>query len=64
MTNVLTTDPLSALNISNPSRPHYQPLNLEPGAILTAKALTLAANGTSATTDNVFLKIQVVDYSS
>lgn len=64
LTNVLTTDPISSLNISNPSRPHYQPLELRPGTTLTAKLLTLVANGTSAATDNIFLKIQVVDYSS
>jgi hypothetical protein len=63
VSNVLTTDPISSLNISNPSRPTYPPIQLSPGTILTSKVTTLAANGTSATTDNLFLKIKIIDYA-
>jgi len=61
--NVLTTDPVSSLNISNPSRPTYPPVQLPPGTILTSKITTLAANGTTAAQDNLFLKIKIIDYS-
>jgi len=61
--NVLTTDPVSSLNISNPSRPTYPPVQMSPGTILTSKITTLSANGTSAVQDNLFLKIKIIDYS-
>jgi len=61
--NVLTTDPVSSLNISNPSRPTYPPVQMSPGTILTSKITTLAANGTSAVQDNLFLKVKIIDYS-
>jgi hypothetical protein len=63
VSNVLTTDPISSLNISNPSRPTYPPIQMAPGTILTSKITTLNANGTSAATDNIFLKIKIIDYS-
>jgi len=63
VTNVLTTDPVSSLNISNPSRPTYPPIQMSPGTILTSKITTLNANGTSAVTDNLFLKIKIIDYA-
>ena len=63
VSNVLTTDPISSLNISNPSRPTYPPIQMVPGTILTSKITTLNANGTSAAVDNVFLKIKIIDYS-
>ncbi len=63
VSNVLTTDPISSLNISNPSRPTYPPIQMTPGTILTSKITTLNANGTSASTDNLFLKIKIIDYS-
>jgi len=61
--NVLTTDPISSLNISNPSRPTYPPVQMSPGTILTSKITTLNANGTSAAVDNLFLKVKIIDYS-
>ena len=61
--NVLTTDPVSSLNISNPSRPTYPPVQMSPGTILTSKITTLSANGTSAVQDNLFLKVKIIDYS-
>jgi len=63
VSNVLTTDPVSSLNISNPSRPTYPPIQMAPGTILTSKITTLNANGTSAAIDNIFLKIKIIDYS-
>jgi len=63
VSNVLTTDPVSSLNISNPSRPTYPPIQMSPGTILTSKITTLAANGTSAATNNLFLKIKIIDYA-
>jgi hypothetical protein len=63
VSNVLTTDPISSLNISNPSRPTYPPVQMTPGTILTSKITTLNANGTSGATDNLFLKIKIIDYS-
>ncbi len=63
VSNVLTTDPISSLNISNPSRPTYPPIQMTPGTILTSKITTLNANGTSDSTDNLFLKIKIIDYS-
>jgi len=63
VSNVLTTDPISSLNISNPSRPTYPPIQMAPGTILTSKITTLNANGTSAVQDNIFLKIKIIDYS-
>ncbi|MEM0071336.1 hypothetical protein [Metallosphaera sp.] len=64
VTNVLTTDPLSSLTVSNPSRPRYPNIILPPGAKLSSTITTLAANGTSATQDNLFIKVQINDYSS
>ena len=63
VTHVLTTDPVSSLNISNPSRPTYPPIQMPPGTILTSKITTLVANGTAAAQDNVFLKIKIIDYA-
>jgi len=63
VSNVLTTDPISSLNISNPSRPTYPPIQMSPGTILTSKITTLNANGTTAATDNLFLKIKIIDYA-
>jgi len=63
VTNVLTTDPISSLNISNPSRPTYPPIQMPPGTILTSKITTLVDNGTSAAEDNLFLKIKIIDYA-
>ena len=63
VSNVLTTDPVSSLNISNPSRPTYPPIQMAPGTILTSKITTLNANGTSTAVDNIFLKIKIIDYS-
>jgi len=63
VSNVLTTDPISSLNISNPSRPTYPPIQMTPGTILTSKITTLNANGTTAAVDNLFLKIKIIDYS-
>jgi len=63
VSNVLTTDPMSSLNISNPSRPTYPPVQMTPGTILTSKITTLASNGTSGATNNLFLKIKIIDYS-
>lgn len=62
--NLITTDPLSALVVSNPSRPRYPAIRLNPGQRLSATATTLATNGTSAVTDYVFVKVQVTDYSA
>ena len=61
--NLITTDPLSSLVVSNPSRPRYPAIRLNPNQRLSATATTLAANGTSAVTDNVFVKVQVTDLS-
>jgi len=63
VSNVLTTDPISSLNISNPSRPTYPPIQLSPGTILTSNITTLAANGTSAVSNDLFLKIKIIDYA-
>ena len=63
VSNVLTTDPVSSLNISNPSRPTYPPISMPPGTILTSKITTLAANGTAAVVDNLFIKIKIIDYT-
>jgi len=63
VSNVLTTDPVSSLNISNPSRPTYPPISMPPGTILTSKITTLTANGTSAVTNNLFIKIKIIDYT-
>jgi len=63
VSNVLTTDPVSSLNISNPSRPTYPPISMPPGTILTTKITTLGANGTTAAVDNLFIKIKIIDYT-
>ena len=63
VSNVLTTDPVSSLNISNPSRPTYPPISMPPGTILTSKITTLSNNGTSAVTNNLFIKIKIIDYT-
>ncbi|ASO67393.1 structural protein c137 [Metallosphaera turreted icosahedral virus] len=63
VSNVLTTDPVSSLNISNPSRPTYPPIQMAPGTILTSKVTTLTSNGTSAAVDNLFIKVKIIDYS-
>lgn len=62
--NLITTDPLSSLVVTNPSRPRYPAIRLNPNQRLSATATTLAANGTSAVTDVVFVKVQVTDLSS
>lgn len=59
------SDPISALGVSNPSRPTLPYLlGFNPGDRLQAKLIILAAASTTATqTDTFYIKVQITDYS-
>jgi len=55
----LETPPVSALLVSNPSRPQLPVLMFEPNSQLSIEAVNLAAGGTSATTVDVFATVEI-----
>ena len=55
----LETPPVSALLVSNPSRPQLPVLMFEPNSQLSVEAINLAAGGASATTVEVFATVEV-----
>jgi hypothetical protein len=55
----LETPPVSALLVSNPSRPELPVLMFEPNSQLSIEAVNLAAGGTSATTVEVFATVEI-----
>ena len=61
---MLTTDPVSTLGVSNPARPKYKPLVIDEQNYLNAKAITLAAGGTAASTDTFYIKAELVEKKS
>jgi len=58
---LLITDPLSSLLISNPSRPRYPTVFYGPNDRLSIFVRTLAATGSSAATITFYIKVRVVD---
>lgn len=58
---MLITDPLSSLLISNPSRPRYPTQFFGPNDRLSVFVRTLAATGTTATQITFYIKVRVVD---
>ena len=54
---LLQTDPVSTLLVSNPSRPRIPPLIFEAGSRMSLKAVNLEAIGTSAVTTTFYIKI-------
>jgi len=58
------TPPLSALIVTNPSRPAIPIMEFGPNDRLNIQLVTLAANtGSSAVTDIAFFRARVIDYS-
>ena len=57
---VLGTDPLSALVQRNSAKPKYKPVAFEEFSKLSAVAITLAANGTSAAEITFYMKFEKV----
>jgi len=58
------TPPLSALIVTNPSRPAIPIMEFGPNDRLNIQLVTLAANtGSSAVTDVAFFRARVIDYS-
>ena len=58
------TPPLSALIVTNPSRPAIPVMEFGPNDRLNIQLVTLAANSsTSAVTDTAFFRARVIDYS-
>ncbi|MEM5830423.1 MAG: hypothetical protein QXL82_02860 [Candidatus Aenigmatarchaeota archaeon] len=55
----LETPPVSALLVSNPSRPQLPVLMFEPNSQLSIEAVNLAAGGASATTVEVFATVEI-----
>jgi len=58
-----TTDPLSSLLVSNPSRPKITPLFYGANDRLSIRATTLVAQGTAASSDYFYFKAQITDFS-
>ena len=58
------TPPLSALIVTNPSRPAIPVMEFGPNDRLNLQLVTIAANSsTSAVTDTAFFRARVIDYS-
>jgi len=58
------TPPLSALIVTNPSRPAIPVMEFAPNDRLNLQLVTIAANSsTSAVTDTAFFRARVIDYS-
>ena len=58
------TPPLSALIVTNPSRPAIPVMEFGPNDRLNIQLVTLAANSsTSSVTDTAFFRARVIDYS-
>jgi hypothetical protein len=58
------TPPLSALIVTNPSRPAIPVMEFAPNDRLNLQLITIAANSsTSAVTDTAFFRARVIDYS-
>jgi hypothetical protein len=55
----LETPPVSALLVSNPSRPQLPVLMFEPNSQLSIEAVNLSAGGSSATTVEVFATVEI-----
>jgi hypothetical protein len=58
---LLITDPLSSLLISNPSRPRYPTIFYGPNDRLSVFVRTLAATGSTAAPIIFYIKVRVVD---
>jgi hypothetical protein len=58
------TPPLSALIVTNPSRPAIPVMEFAPNDRLNLQLITIASNSsTSAVTDTAFFRARVIDYS-
>ena len=55
----LETPPVSALLVSNPSRPMLPVLMFEPNSQLSVEAVNLSAGGSSATTVEVYATVEI-----
>lgn len=64
ITVMARTDPLSTMLVSNPSRPKISPLVYEEGDRLSIAGVTLAAGGSSASTDTFYVKGKLVATSA
>jgi len=63
-TVVTSTAPVSTLLVSNPTRPTVTKKVWGPADILSAYFITLAAQGTSATTVTVYVKFKIFEASA
>jgi len=55
----LETPPVSALLVSNPSRPQLPAVGYEPATRLSVEAINLSAGGASATTVEVYATVEI-----
>ena len=58
--DVLKTDPVSALDVTNPAKPRYKEVVFGPGDRITALYTTLAATGTGGASVTIYMKVERV----